>query len=107
MKMASTAIHASVCLDLMERTARTVSIFILRVSCDVCAVFNFIVVIFFMQTLMIVLHHRVQTVVPVLTKSTPINVSVYLDTLEKIVKLVSLCSPSFVQRMFCSQVQHV
>ena len=105
--MVSTAIHVNVWLDLMERTARTVSIFILRVSWGVYAVCNIIIVIFFIQTLMIVLHHRVQTVVPVLIKSTPINVSVYLDTLEKIVKLVSLCSPSFVQRMFCSQVQYV
>ena len=35
-KMVSTAIHVNVWLDLMERTARTVSIFILRVSCGVC-----------------------------------------------------------------------
>ena len=107
MKMVSTAIHVNVWLDLMERTARTVSIFILRVSCGVYAICNIIIITFFIQTLMIVLHHRVQTVVHVLIKSTPINVSVYLDTLEKIVKLVSLCSPSFVQPMFCSQVQHV
>ena len=89
MKMVSTAIHVNVWLDLMERTARTVSIFILRVSWGVCGVCNFIIVTFFIQTSTIVLHHRVQTVVHVLTKSMPINVSAYLDTLEKIVKLVS------------------
>ena len=47
MKMASTAIHVNVWLDLMERTARTVSIFILRVSWGVYAVCNIIVTFFY------------------------------------------------------------
>ena len=48
-----------------------------------------IILTFFAQTSMSVLHHRVQMVVHVLIKSIPINAYVYLDTLEKTAKLVS------------------